>query len=58
MNPRVGNTTDRTIVRVLWAWCPDVELAVKVAVEAASDELPAGVIEGAAVAETAASSPR
>ena len=58
MNPRVGNTTERTIVRILWAWCLDVELAVKVAVEAASEELATGAIEGAAVAGTAASAPK
>ena len=45
------------MICVLWTWCPDVELAAKVAIEVTLAELPPEVVEGAAVAETAASAP-
>ena len=45
------------IVLEVSASCPGVELDAKVAVEVAVTELPTEVVEGAAVAVTAASAP-
>ena len=55
--PNVTSKTERMIVLELSASCPGVELDAKVAVEVAVTELPTEVVEGAAVAVTAASAP-
>ena len=56
ISPSVTDT-ERMIVLELSASCPGVELDAKVAVEVAVTELPTEVVEGAAVAVTAASAP-
>lgn len=57
ISPSVTSKTERMIVLELSASCPGVELDAKVAVEVAVTELPTEVVEGAAVAVTAASAP-